>query len=95
LIKEIENDFLKGHNDYPKTPTEAYNLLVNYRNNLGLDQVVWMERDRNLTKISRGSHILNPLMWTVWHYKSDCPGNQRNQSQEKPEAQQETALTTL
>ena len=32
LIEEIENDFLKGHDDYPKTPTEAYNLLVNYRN---------------------------------------------------------------
>jgi len=32
LIEEIENDYLKGNNDYPKTPTEAYNLLVNYRN---------------------------------------------------------------
>jgi hypothetical protein len=31
LIEEIENDFLKGNNDYPKTPTEACNLLVNYR----------------------------------------------------------------
>jgi hypothetical protein len=29
LIKEIENDYLKGHNNCPKTPTEAYNLLVN------------------------------------------------------------------
>jgi hypothetical protein len=32
LIEEVENNFLKGHDDYPKTPTEAYNLLVNYRN---------------------------------------------------------------
>jgi hypothetical protein len=32
LIEEIKNDFLKGHDDYPKTRTEAYNLLVNYRN---------------------------------------------------------------
>jgi len=32
LIKEIENDFQNGHDDYPKTPTEACNLLVNYRN---------------------------------------------------------------
>jgi hypothetical protein len=31
LIKEIENAFLKGNNDYLKTPAEAYNLLVNYR----------------------------------------------------------------
>jgi len=32
LIKEVENAFLKGNNDYPTTPTEAYNLLVNYQN---------------------------------------------------------------
>jgi hypothetical protein len=31
LIEEIENDFLKGHNNYPKNPTEAYNLVVNYK----------------------------------------------------------------
>jgi len=31
LTEEIENDYLKGNNDYPETPTEAYNLLVNYR----------------------------------------------------------------
>lgn len=50
-IKEVENDFLKGHDDYPKTPTEAYNLLVNYRNYItvnkrnfsqGLDQVAFV-----------------------------------------------------
>ncbi len=32
LIKEIEHVFLKGNNDHPTTPTESYNLLVNYRN---------------------------------------------------------------
>jgi hypothetical protein len=32
LIEEVENDFLNGHDNYPKTPTDAYNLLVNYRN---------------------------------------------------------------
>jgi hypothetical protein len=52
LIKEIENDYLKGHNNCPKTPTEAYNLLVNYRNYVtvnkrnisqgGLDQVAFI-----------------------------------------------------
>jgi len=52
LIEEIENDFLKGHDDYPKTPTEAYNLLVNYQNHVtvnkrnlsqsGLDQVAFV-----------------------------------------------------
>jgi hypothetical protein len=32
LIEEIENDFLMGNNNYPKMPTEAYNLLMNYKN---------------------------------------------------------------
>jgi hypothetical protein len=32
LIEEVEKDYLKGHNNYPKTATEAYNLLVNYKN---------------------------------------------------------------
>jgi hypothetical protein len=31
LIEEIENDFLMGNNNYPKKPTEAYDLLVNYK----------------------------------------------------------------
>jgi len=52
LIKEIENDFLKGHDDYPKNPTQAYNLLVKYKNygnankrtasQGGLDQVAFV-----------------------------------------------------
>ncbi len=43
---------MKGHDNYPKTPTEAYNLLVNYRNYVtankrnishrGLDQVAFV-----------------------------------------------------
>jgi hypothetical protein len=32
LIEEVENAFLKGNNDYPTTPIEAYSLLFNYRN---------------------------------------------------------------
>ena len=52
LIEEVENDFLKGHDDYPKTPMEAYNLLVDYRKYVtvnkrtalqgGLDQVAFL-----------------------------------------------------
>jgi hypothetical protein len=30
LTKDLENDFTKGTNLYPKTITEAYNLIVNY-----------------------------------------------------------------
>jgi hypothetical protein len=32
LIEEIEKDYLKGHDNYPKTAMEVYNLLVNYKN---------------------------------------------------------------
>ena len=33
LIEELENSYLKGsNNEYPKTLTDAYNLLLNYKN---------------------------------------------------------------
>jgi hypothetical protein len=54
LIEEVENNYLKGHDNYPKTATEAYNLLVNYKNYgnkqnkrsaaTGLDQVAFMAK---------------------------------------------------
>jgi hypothetical protein len=59
-FEKIENDFLKGHDNYPKTPTEAYNLLVNYRNYVtvnkrnnsqsGLDQVAFFTEGKKLMK---------------------------------------------
>ena len=34
LIEELENSYVKGNeNEYPKTVTDAYNLLLNYNNN--------------------------------------------------------------
>jgi hypothetical protein len=60
LIEEIENDFLNGNNDYPKTPMEAYNLVVNYRsynNNQkrpatqgGLDHVAFLDEGKGNDK---------------------------------------------
>jgi hypothetical protein len=32
LLEDLENDFTKGTNNYPKTLTSAYNLMVNYKN---------------------------------------------------------------
>jgi len=67
LIEEVENAFLKGNNDYPTTPTEAYDLLVNYQNYSsnkrpntqgGLDQVAFITEGKRLKK-ERNSHILN------------------------------------
>jgi hypothetical protein len=32
LIEEVEKSYLNGNNDYPNNSTEAYHLLVNYKN---------------------------------------------------------------
>jgi len=66
LIEEIENGFLKGHDDYPKTPTEAYNLFVNYQNYVtvnkrnvnqsGLDQVAFVTESKK-QKIENGKPL--------------------------------------
>jgi hypothetical protein len=79
LIEEIENDYLKGNNDYPETPTEAYNLLVNYRsynNNKrpagqggGLDHVAFLteEKNTNMRLMRLGiSHTLSASSVTRW-----------------------------
>jgi len=70
LIEEVGNDFLKGHDDYPKTPTEAYSLLVNYRNYItvkkrnvqqgGLEQVAFVtdgKRQRTDGEENKFPHI--------------------------------------
>jgi hypothetical protein len=82
LIKEVENDFLKGHDDYPKTPTDAYNLLVNYHNYItvnkrtvtqgGLDQVAFVTDGKRQRVEGRFPHIKCFKFSEFGHYKSDC-----------------------
>ena len=43
LIENLENEFLQGRNNYPKTVTSAYNLLIN-----------WKQDPRNLLRRQRG-----------------------------------------
>jgi hypothetical protein len=66
LIKEVENSYLKGNNDYPNNPTEAYNLLVNYKNYNskrslpqvgGLDQVSFIMDGKRIKSGESFPHI--------------------------------------
>ncbi len=96
LIEEIENAFLKGNNDYPETPTEAYNLLVNYRNYNnnkrptpgGLDQVAFVAEGKR----TRAEHITCFKCKRKGHYKSDCPDFQAPNTEALVPA---TTLTTI
>jgi hypothetical protein len=82
LIEEIENDYLMGNNNYPKTPTEAYNLLVNYKNYNtnkrtipgGLDQVAFVTDGKRMRNSKEHPHIQCFKCKKYGHYKNDCPG---------------------
>jgi hypothetical protein len=86
LVEEIENDFLKGNNDYPETPTDAYNLLVNYRSYInnkrtvgqgGLDHVAFLADGKRQKQEGGESryfpHIKCFNCNQFGHYKSDFP----------------------
>ena len=81
LIEVIENAFLKGNNNYPTNPTEAYNLLVNYTtyNNKRpqapgrLDQVAFITDGKRLKTGNEYPQIKCFKCRKMGHYKSDCP----------------------
>jgi hypothetical protein len=76
---------LKGNNDYPVTPTEEYNLLVNYRsynNNKwtvgqgGLHQVAFLADGKKQKQGGEPRYYLNIKCFKCnqfGHYKSACP----------------------
>jgi hypothetical protein len=96
LIEKIENAFLKGNNDYPETPNEAYNLLVNYRNYNNnkrptpgeLEQVAFVAEGKR----TRAEHITCFQCKKKGHYKSDCPELQASNTETVVTA---TTLTTI
>ena len=108
LIEEIENDFVKGNNDYPETPTEAYNLLVNYRsynnqkrpiNQGGLDHVAFLtegKRQRGEGNESRYfPHIKCFKCNQMGHYKSDCPSGKKSKDDNNSSGETQEPAVTL
>jgi hypothetical protein len=105
LIEEVENAYLKGNNHYPTTPTESYNLLVNYKNYSsnkrtisqgGLEQVAFVTKGKKLKKGKEFPHIKCFKCGKFGHYKSDCAksDNGKEVSQEVCQVIQATTLMT-
>jgi hypothetical protein len=103
LIKEVENAYLKGNNDYPTTPTESYNLLVNYKNYTsnkrtasqgGLEQVAFVTEGKKLKTGKEFPHIKGFKCGKFGHYKSDCAEND-NSKEVSLEVCQGIQATTL
>jgi len=80
LIEDLENDYLQGENKYPKTISEAYNLLTNWKQERNgwrapsTDGVAFTNIDDKV-KIPRSgkAHITCHRCEQKGHYASECP----------------------
>jgi hypothetical protein len=84
LSEDLENDYTKGSNHYPKTITEAYNLIVNDRQLKLIGPVFNDSEGITFTNVesTRPARPRAPDIAIVkcyncnkkGHYSSDCPG---------------------
>jgi hypothetical protein len=55
LCEELENDFTKGNNNWPVAVTEAYNLLVNYKQPRPSGRIFNNSRGAAFTTVDKGT----------------------------------------
>jgi hypothetical protein len=86
LLEDLDNDYTKGNDNYPRTVTKAYNLIINYRqarpeariyhNAEGVPFAnIGEEGDERAPKDR--SHIICFNFQTKGHYANKCPHPKR------------------
>ena len=84
LIEDLENDYLQGRNNYPRTVLAAYNLLTNWKQETRFgwrapqaDGVAFATTDGG-KKTPVKKNVTCHKCGVKGHYATDCPELQRN-----------------
>jgi hypothetical protein len=94
LSEELENDYTKGSNHYPKTVTEAYNLIVNYRQSKSIvriyndsEGVAFVNVDANRQPRDRQFRDIEKVKCyncnKKGHYSDECPDKEPEKEKDK------------
>jgi hypothetical protein len=86
LLEDLDNDYTKGNDKYPRTVAEAYNLIINYRQARPAARIyhdtegvafanIKEEGDEGAPKDR--SHIRCFNFQTKGHYANKCPRPKR------------------
>jgi hypothetical protein len=94
LIEDLENSYTQGDDKFPKTMTEAYNLLVNWKQNpQNYMRVVDSAAHEGTMFVTDGTDQDNVhFQGKCWicketgHKKNDCPMHGKNHEQKKTES---------
>jgi hypothetical protein len=111
LSEELENDYTKGSNHYPKTITEAYNLIVNYRQSKpsgriynDSEGVAFTNVDANRQHHDRQLRDIDKVEFyncnKKGHYSNECPDKEPEkekgkEKEKEKQAKEGTAATMM